>query len=110
MVAIVVGLGVLGVGVTWITNLPQNSEKLGEYWQKLTTFFQGYPDKQATELWAKLLKQLWQEVDRPLLQIMARSFKVDISESVEYLEKSLHKARTVSQKEKLQMLWWLKSG
>jgi transposase len=41
---------------------------------------------------------------------MARPFNVDIQESVEYLEKSLHQARTVSQKEKLQMLWWLKSG
>jgi transposase len=41
---------------------------------------------------------------------MARSFNIDIPESVEYLEKSMHKARTVSQKEKLQMLWWLKSG
>jgi transposase len=41
---------------------------------------------------------------------MARPFHVEIQESAEYLEKSLHKARTVGQKEKLQMLWWLKSG
>lgn len=41
---------------------------------------------------------------------MARPFQVDIQESIEYLEKSLHHARTGSQKEKLQMLWWLKSG
>lgn len=41
---------------------------------------------------------------------MARPFCIEIQESAEYLEKSLHKARTVSQKEKLQMLWWLKSG
>jgi len=41
---------------------------------------------------------------------MARPFNIEIQESVEYLEKSLHKARTASQKEKLQMLWWLKSG
>lgn len=41
---------------------------------------------------------------------MGRPFKLEIQESVEYLEKSLHKVRTVSQKEKLQMLWWLKSG
>nr|WP_290221119.1 helix-turn-helix domain-containing protein [Trichocoleus desertorum] len=41
---------------------------------------------------------------------MARPFHVEIQESVEYLEKSLHQARRVSQKEKLQMLWWLKSA
>jgi transposase len=41
---------------------------------------------------------------------MARALKIEISESVEYLEKSLRNARTASQKEKLQMLWWLKSG
>jgi len=41
---------------------------------------------------------------------MARPFQVEIHESAEYLEKSLHNARTVSQKAKLQMLWWLKSG
>lgn len=41
---------------------------------------------------------------------MARLLKIEISESVEYLEKSLRNARTASQKEKLQMLWWLKSG
>lgn len=44
-----------------------------------------------------------------MLEIMARPFKLEIQESLEYLEKSLHKARTVSQNEKLQMLWWLKS-
>lgn len=41
---------------------------------------------------------------------MARPFHIDIQESVEYLEKSVHQARSVSHKEKLQMLWWLKSG
>lgn len=37
-----------------------------------------------------------------------RPFRVTVSESLEQLEKSLHKARTVSQKERLQMLVWLK--
>lgn len=41
---------------------------------------------------------------------MARPFNIEIAESVEYLEKSLDKARTVSQKEKLQILYWLKCG
>jgi len=41
---------------------------------------------------------------------MARSFKIEIGESEEYLEKSLRYARTASQKEKLQVLWWLASG
>lgn len=41
---------------------------------------------------------------------MARPFQIEVVESIEYLEKSLSKARTVSQKEKLQLLYWLKSG
>lgn len=41
---------------------------------------------------------------------MARPFHIEIAESAEYLQKSLDKARTVSQKEKLQLLYWLKSG
>lgn len=40
---------------------------------------------------------------------MARPFKLEISESVEYLSKSLKKARTAFEKERLQMLWWLKT-
>lgn len=40
---------------------------------------------------------------------MARPFKIEIAESVEYLEKSLAKARIVSHKQKLQMLYWVKS-
>jgi transposase len=35
---------------------------------------------------------------------------IEIRESVEYLEKSLQNAQTANQKERLQMLWWLKSG
>jgi transposase len=41
---------------------------------------------------------------------MARSFKIEIGESEEYLEKSLRYAQTASQKEKLQVLWWFASG
>lgn len=41
---------------------------------------------------------------------MARPLKIEISESVEYLDKSLRHARSAKQKERLQMLWWLKSG
>ena len=41
---------------------------------------------------------------------MGRPFKVEIAESEEYLHKSLRYARTPIEKEKLQMLWWLKSG
>lgn len=40
---------------------------------------------------------------------MARPFKLEIKESVEYLEKSLRNARTASQSQKLLFLWWLKS-
>ena len=41
---------------------------------------------------------------------MARPFHIEIAETVEYLEKSLDKAQRVSQRQKLQMLYWLKSG
>ncbi len=45
-----------------------------------------------------------------LARFMARPFRLEILEDVEYLEKSLRQNRLGSQKEKLQMLWWLKSG
>lgn len=41
---------------------------------------------------------------------MARPLRIEINESREYLEKSLRHARSAKQKERLQMLWWLKSG
>lgn len=41
---------------------------------------------------------------------MPRSLQLEINESVEYLEKSYKQARYASHKERLQMLWWLKSG
>lgn len=41
---------------------------------------------------------------------MARQLEIKITESAEYLEKTLKQARSASQKERLQMLWWLKIG
>lgn len=41
---------------------------------------------------------------------MARSLKLVIEESVEFLEKQLKQARTARQKERIQVLWWLKTG
>jgi transposase len=41
---------------------------------------------------------------------MARRLKLEISETAEYLEKSLKRAKSAPQKERLQMLWWLKTG
>lgn len=41
---------------------------------------------------------------------MSRPFKIEITESEEELKKRLQAARLADQKEKLQMLWWLKSG
>ncbi|MBC1242210.1 helix-turn-helix domain-containing protein [Nostoc sp. 2RC] len=41
---------------------------------------------------------------------MSRPFKIEIAESEEELKKRLQTARLGNQKEKLQMLWWLKSG
>lgn len=40
---------------------------------------------------------------------MPRRLKIVIEESAEALEKQLKHARTASQKERLQMLWWLKT-
>jgi transposase len=42
--------------------------------------------------------------------MVGRRFQVTIPESLEHLEKSLAKSRTASQKERLQMLVWLKQG
>jgi transposase len=41
---------------------------------------------------------------------MPRQLRLDIKESSEQLESQLKTARTASQKERLQMLWWLKTG
>jgi len=41
---------------------------------------------------------------------MARRLQIVIEESVEFLEKQLKQTRTASQKERLQLLWWLKTG
>ena len=39
---------------------------------------------------------------------MSRPFILDIVETAEYLEKSLKQAKSGSQKERLQILWWIK--
>jgi len=41
---------------------------------------------------------------------MARQLILAIAESAESLEKQLKNSRTASQKERLQMLWWIKTG
>jgi transposase len=41
---------------------------------------------------------------------MAGRLKLDIRETAAYLEKSLKHAKSGAQKERLQMLWWLKTG
>lgn len=41
---------------------------------------------------------------------MARRLKLEITETAEYLEKSFKRAKSAPQKERLQMLWWLKTG
>lgn len=41
---------------------------------------------------------------------MARRLVLEIAETAEYLEKSLKQAKSGVQKERLQMLWWLKTG
>lgn len=41
---------------------------------------------------------------------MARPFVLDIAETAEYLETSLKQAKSGARKERLQMLWWIKTG
>ncbi|AUB45010.1 Dihydrolipoamide acetyltransferase component of pyruvate dehydrogenase complex (plasmid) [Nostoc flagelliforme CCNUN1] len=41
---------------------------------------------------------------------MSRPFKIEIAESEEELKKRLQTANLGNQKEKLIMLWWIKSG
>lgn len=41
---------------------------------------------------------------------MARRLKLEIRETAAYLEKSLKQAKSGTCKERLQMLWWLKTG
>jgi len=45
-----------------------------------------------------------------MVRFMARILKITIEESVEFLEKQLKNTRTASQKERIQVLWWLKTG
>ncbi|YAG12498.1 Transcriptional regulator [Nostoc sp. DSM 114161] len=42
--------------------------------------------------------------------VMSRPFQIEISENQEELEKAVKHATTASSKERLQMLYWLKSG
>ena len=44
-----------------------------------------------------------------LFEIMPRQLHLDIAESAEQLESQLKTARSASQKERLQMIWWLKT-
>lgn len=41
---------------------------------------------------------------------MARRLKLEIAQTAEYLEKSLKQAKSGSQKQRLLLLWWLKTG
>ena len=45
-----------------------------------------------------------------MVLFMARSLKIIIEESAEFLEKQLKNTRTASQKERIQVLWWSKTG
>jgi transposase len=40
---------------------------------------------------------------------MARPFVIEIAENEDFLEKSLKQAKTAARKERLQMLWWIKT-
>ncbi|OUL36278.1 hypothetical protein BV375_00285 [Nostoc sp. 106C] len=42
--------------------------------------------------------------------VMSRPFQIEISQNKQELEKALRHATTANSKERLQMLYWLKSG
>ena len=41
---------------------------------------------------------------------MSRSLKITIEQSAEFLEKQLKNTRTAKERERIQVLWWLKTG
>ena len=41
---------------------------------------------------------------------MARPFVLEIAKTADYLEKNLKQAKSGARKERLQMLWWIKTG
>ena len=41
---------------------------------------------------------------------MSRSLKITLEKSAEFLEKQLKNSRSASLKERIQVLWWLKTG
>lgn len=49
-------------------------------------------------------------MDVQKVRFMPRCLQIVIEESVEFLDKQLKQTRTASQKERLQILWWLKTG
>lgn len=49
-------------------------------------------------------------MDVQKVRFMPRRLQIVIEESVEFLYKQLKQTRTASQKERLQILWWLKTG
>lgn len=49
-------------------------------------------------------------MDVQKVRLMPRRLQIVIEESVEFLDKQLKQTRTASQKERLQILWWLKTG
>jgi len=46
----------------------------------------------------------------PSLAAMTRPFVLEITESAEFLENSLKQAKSGTRKERLLMLWWVKTG
>lgn len=78
VIVVVVILGALVVVLKNAKDLLESSEKLHGYWQKLVTFFQGDPAKQATELRADLLKRLRREVDRRLKDSLIDQIWMDV--------------------------------
>ncbi|MEG4006486.1 hypothetical protein QUA21_08800 [Microcoleus sp. Pol1B3] len=44
-----------------------------------------------------------------MVRFMARFLKITIEEGAKLLEKQLKNTRTASQKERIQVLWWLKT-
>jgi predicted NACHT family NTPase len=78
LVVVFVFFGVLIIVLKNLKDLLESSEKLGGYWQKIVTFFQGNPTQQSAEIRTKLLKRLRRDVDRRIATSLINQIWMDV--------------------------------
>ncbi len=74
----IVMLGVMAIGLKFLKEVFENSEKLHGYWQKIATFFEGEPTQRAFQARKDLLKVVRGEVDRRLMLSLHNRVKIDL--------------------------------